>query len=242
VTRQDGIGWLGFLNGKDQMSTIRVLLADDHGLVRAGIRALLESLDGVSVVAEAANGREALRLVEILHPDLALIDIAMSELNGLETTQRITREYPNTRVIILSMHANEEYVLQALKAGASGYLLKDAFTTELEMAIQAVSMGETYLSPPVSKHVIAGYMRRIGGQEMEEETPMTMLDRLTPRQREILQLIAEGYTTQEIAQKLNISTKTAETHRTQLMDRLDIHDIAGLVRYAIRVGMISLDE
>jgi DNA-binding NarL/FixJ family response regulator len=145
-------------------------------------------------------------------------------------------------VIILSMHANEEYVLQALKAGASGYLLKDAFTNELEMAIQAVSRGETYLSPPVSKHVIAGYMRRIGGQDLEEDKPLTMLDRLTPRQREILQLIAEGYTTQEIAQKLSISVKTAETHRTQLMDRLDIHDIAGLVRYAIRVGLVSLDD
>lgn len=224
------------------MSTIRLLLADDHGLVRAGIRALLESLEGVSVVAEAANGREALHLVEIHHPDLALIDIAMSELNGLEATQRITREHPGTRVIILSMHANEEYVLQALKAGASGYLLKDAFTTELEMAIHSVFRGETYLSPPVSKHVIAGYMRRVGGDDLDQDSPRTLLERLTPRQREILQLIAEGHTTQEIAHKLSISVKTAETHRTQLMDRLDIHDIAGLVRYAIRVGLITLDD
>jgi DNA-binding NarL/FixJ family response regulator len=220
---------------------IRVLLADDHGLVRAGIRVLLESLEGVQVVAEAANGREALRLVEIHRPDLALMDIAMAELNGLEATLRISREYPETRVIILSMHANEEYVLQSLKAGAAGYLLKDAYTTELEMAIKAVSRGETYLSPPVSKHVIAGYMRRVGAAG-DDFMPLSLLDRLTPRQREILQLIAEGHTTQEIARKLDISVKTAETHRMQLMERLGIHDIAGLVRYAIRVGLISLDD
>jgi DNA-binding NarL/FixJ family response regulator len=182
-------------------------------------------------------------LVEIHRPDLALMDIAMSELNGLEATTRISREHPQTKVIILSMHANEEYVLQSLKAGASGYLLKDAYTNELEMAINAVSRGETYLSPPVSKHVIAGYMRRVGdSKSLEDLAPLGMLERLTPRQREILQLIAEGHTTQEIAAKLNISVKTAETHRTQLMDRLDIHDIAGLVRYAIRVGIISLDD
>jgi DNA-binding NarL/FixJ family response regulator len=225
------------------MNQTRVLLADDHGLVRAGIRALLEGMPGVRVVAEASNGREALRLVEIHRPDLALMDIAMSELNGLEATTRISREHPQTKVIILSMHANEEYVLQSLKAGASGYLLKDAYTNELEMAINAVSRGETYLSPPVSKHVIAGYMRRVGdSKSLEDLAPLGMLERLTPRQREILQLIAEGHTTQEIAAKLNISVKTAETHRTQLMDRLDIHDIAGLVRYAIRVGIISLDD
>jgi DNA-binding NarL/FixJ family response regulator len=225
------------------MNPTRILLADDHGLVRAGIRALLEGMPGVRVVAEASNGREALRLVEIHRPDLALMDIAMSELNGLEATTRISREHPQTKVIILSMHANEEYVLQSLKAGASGYLLKDAYTNELEMAINAVSRGETYLSPPVSKHVIAGYMRRVGdSKSLEDLAPLGMLERLTPRQREILQLIAEGHTTQEIAAKLNISVKTAETHRTQLMDRLDIHDIAGLVRYAIRVGIISLDD
>ena len=222
------------------MTKIRVLLADDHSLVRAGIRALLESLDGVSVIDEASNGREALSLIEQHRPDVVLMDIAMSELNGLEATTRVSKEYPHVRVIILSMHANEEYVLQSLRAGAAGYLLKDAGTTELEMAIKAVAAGETYLSPPVSKHVIAEYMRRIGGESSNGE--QSGLNRLTLRQREILQLIAEGYTTQEIAQKLNISVKTAETHRTQLMERLDIHDIAGLVRYAIRMGLISLDE
>jgi DNA-binding NarL/FixJ family response regulator len=215
------------------------LLVDDHGLVRAGIRALLESLDGIQVLEEAEDGREALRLVELHHPDIVLMDIAMSGLNGLEATKRINRDFPNTRVIILSMHANEEYVLQSLRAGAAGYLLKDAGTVELEIAIKAVAGGETYLSPPVSKHVISDYVRRISAGEQETQST---LDRLTLRQREILQLIAEGQTTQEIARLLNIGVKTVETHRMQLMERLDIHDIAGLVRYAIRVGLISADE
>ncbi len=221
------------------MKDIRVLLADDHALVRAGIRALLESLEGIQVIAEADDGREALHLVEVHRPDLVLMDIAMSGLNGLEAAKRINRDYPETRVIILSMHANEEYVLQSLRAGASGYLLKDAGTAELEIAIKAVANGETYLSPPVSKHVISDYVRRISGGEQEVTST---LDRLTLRQREILQLIAEGQTTQEIARLLNIGVKTVETHRMQLMERLDIHDVAGLVRYAIRVGLISLDE
>lgn len=221
------------------MNEIRVLLADDHALVRAGIRALLESLEGIRVLGEADDGREALHLVEVHRPDLVLMDIAMSGLNGLEATKRINRDYPHTRIIILSMHANEEYVLQSLRAGAHGYLLKDAGTAELEIAIKAVAGGETYLSPPVSKHVISDYVRRVSGGEQESSSP---LDRLTLRQREILQLIAEGQTTQEIAQMLSIGVKTVETHRMQLMERLDIHDVAGLVRYAIRVGLISADE
>lgn len=227
------------------MNTIRVLLADDHSLVRAGIRSILDSLDGISVIAEASNGREALSLIEMHHPDVVLMDIAMSELNGIEATIHISRQYPHVKVIILSMHANEEYVLQALRVGALGYLLKDAGTTELEMAIKAVAQGETYLSPPVSKHVIADYKRRVEGRmdnEADLEGGRSLVERLTLRQREILQLIAEGYTTQEIAQKLGIGVKTAETHRTQLMERLDIHDIAGLVRFAIRAGLVSLDD
>jgi DNA-binding NarL/FixJ family response regulator len=212
---------------------------DDHGLVRAGIRALLESLDGIQVLEEADDGREALRLIDLHRPDIVLMDIAMSGLNGLEATKRIKRDFPNTRVIILSMHANEEYVLQSLRAGAAGYLLKDAGTVELEIAIKAVAGGETYLSPPVSKHVISDYVRRMSAGEQETQST---LDRLTLRQREILQLIAEGQTTQEIARLLNIGVKTVETHRMQLMERLDIHDVAGLVRYAIRVGLISADE
>jgi DNA-binding NarL/FixJ family response regulator len=225
------------------MTNTRLLLADDHTLVRGGIRALLNQIDGVQVVAEANDGREALELIEKLHPDIVLMDIAMSGMNGLEATMRATRDHPDLRIIILSMHTNEEYVLQALRAGAVGYLLKDAGIAELEIAIEAVKRGETYLSPPVSKHVIADYVRRVGadtgGQELESQPP---LERLTMRQREILQLVAEGHTTQEISQILSISSKTVETHRMQLMERLNIHDIAGLVRFAIRVGLISAEE
>jgi DNA-binding NarL/FixJ family response regulator len=225
------------------MAPIRIILADDHTLVRGGIRALLQDLPGAQVIAEANDGREALRLVEMLKPDIILMDIAMSGMNGLEATNRLVKEFPNVRVIILSMHISEEYVLQALRAGASGYLLKDAGIAELELAIKAVASGETYLSPPVSKHVITNYVRRVGGEDQgEADADSSPIDRLTLRQREILQLIAEGHTTQEIAQKLDISVKTVETHRMQLMERLDIHDVAGLVRFAIRVGLITLDD
>jgi DNA-binding NarL/FixJ family response regulator len=225
------------------MSPIRVILADDHTLVRGGIRALLNSLPDVEVIAEANDGREALSLIEIHQPDIVLMDIAMSGMNGLEATLHAARDFPNVRVIILSMHTNEEYVLQALKAGAAGYLLKDAGTAELELAINAVARGETYLSPPVSKHVISEYVRRVSGSSEEDETSgQPSLDKLTLRQREILQLIAEGHTTQDIAHVLNLSVKTVETHRMQLMERLDIHDIAGLVRFAIRSGLVSLDD
>jgi DNA-binding NarL/FixJ family response regulator len=225
------------------MKTIKILLADDHTLVRGGIRALLNELDGIEVVAEASNGRDALQLTGDQHPDIVLMDIAMSGMNGLEATKRISKDFPEVRVVILSMHTNEEYVLQALRAGAAGYLLKDAGIAELEIAIDAVAHGETYLSPPVSKHVISDYVRRVGAESSRgpfEGNPP--LERLTARQREILQLVAEGKTTQEIAELLNISVKTVETHRMQLMERLDIHDIAGLVRFAIRVGLISVDE
>ncbi|MCS7061448.1 MAG: response regulator transcription factor [Anaerolineae bacterium] len=217
---------------------VRILLAEDHTLVRAGIRALLQSLPGVEVIAEAGDGREALRLAEIHRPDIVFMDIAMSGMNGLEATTRIARDLPQVRVMILSMHANEEYVLQALRAGASGYLLKDAGTAELEVAVAAVARGETYLSPAISKQVIEDYVRRVGGGQGGESP----FDRLTPRQREILQLIAEGRTTQDIARVLNISLKTAETHRAQLMERLDIYDVPGLVRYAIRIGLVSPDH
>jgi DNA-binding NarL/FixJ family response regulator len=208
------------------------LLADDHTLVRAGIGAILASFAGVQVVAEAGNGQEALNLVEIYQPDVVFLDIAMPGLNGLETAVRITDQFPQVRVIILSMHVNEEYALRALQSGAVGYLLKDSDTAELELAVRAVARGETYLSPAVSKHVIDDYLRRVSG----ESSP---LDRLTQRQRQVLQLIAQGCTTKEIAGRLNICVKTVETHRAQLMAELDIHDIAGLVRYAIRVGLAS---
>jgi DNA-binding NarL/FixJ family response regulator len=230
------------------MSTIRILLADDHTLFRAGIRVLLENLNDVQVIAEAGDGRDALSLVEAHQPHVVLMDIGMAGLNGLEATARIAKEFPYVRVIILSMHLNEEYVLQALRAGAAGYLLKDAAPTELEMALTAVTGGEVYLSPAVSKKVVDDYLRRVSGEPSVAEplSPgQTVEDRpfdiLTPRQREVLQLIAEGKTTKEIAQILQISVKTVEMHRTQLMDRLDIHEIAGLVRYAIRAGLVMPD-
>jgi DNA-binding NarL/FixJ family response regulator len=216
------------------MKTIRILLADDHDLFRAGIRALLDNLDGIEVVAEAGNGREALRLCQAHHPDVALMDIMMPELNGLDATARLAAISPGTRTIILSMNAHEEYVLQALRAGAVGYLLKNISPRELEQAIRTVVRGETYLSPAISKHLIAAYLQRVGGE-------ISSLERLTPRQREVLQLIAEGNTTKAIARKLDLGTKTVETHRAQLMEALDIHDIAGLVRYAIRMGVITPD-
>jgi DNA-binding NarL/FixJ family response regulator len=214
---------------------LRIVLVDDHVLVRAGIKSLIEKISGLEVVGEANDGREAIHLVKEHHPNMVLMDIAMSGLNGLESTARIIKEFPEIRVIILSMHTNEEYVLQALRAGASGYLLKDAATIELELAIQAVSNDETYLSPSISKKVINNYLEKGG-------TTDSSLEQLTPRQREILQLIAEGKSTKEIAFLLNVSPKTVEAHRAQLMDRLDIHDIAGLIKYAVRMGLITLQS
>lgn len=215
------------------MNKYRVVLVDDHALVRAGIRSLIEKISGLEVVGEAGDGRQAINIVKETNPDIVLMDVAMTGLNGLESTVRIIKEFPQIRVLILSMHTNEEYVLQALRAGASGYLVKDAATIELELAIQAVSRGETYLSPSISKTVVNNYLQK-------KPTLEGGLDQLTPRQREILQLIAEGKSTKEIAFLLNLSTKTIEAHRAQLMDRLDVHDVTGLVRYAMRVGLINV--
>jgi len=214
---------------------LRVLLADDHRLVRAGIRSLLEELDNVEVVAEAGDGRETLDLIRDTNPNVALVDVAMKGLNGLDVVAHVTRDHPQVKVVILSMHTNEEYVLQALKNGAAGYLIKDAATEELRLALQAVGKGETYLSPVISKGVVDNLIALSSGDNPEAPSL------LTPRQREILQLIAEGKSTKEIAAVLGVSVKTVETHRTQLMNRLDIHDIAGLVRYAIRTGLVTAD-
>lgn len=216
------------------MSTLRIVLAEDHTLVRAGIRALLEQLEDVKVVAEAADGREALDAIKAHQPDIVLMDIGMPNLNGLDATARVSQSFPAVHVIILSMHAHEEYVWQALHAGAVGYLLKDAGTSEVEFAIRAVARGETYLTPVVSKHVVESYIRRFSGETSRRE-------RLTARQREILQLVAEGHSTKDIAQLLHLSAKTIESHRAQLMEQLDIHDLAGVVRYAIRIGLVSLE-
>ena len=216
------------------MTPIRVFLADDHTLVRAGIRGLLQGLDGVEVVGEAGDGQEAMRLVETLRPDVVLLDVGMPGLNGLEVAGRIGAFDASIRVIILSMHTSEEYVLRALRAGCAGYLLKASAVSELEVAVRAVARGETYLSPAVSKRVVDDYVSRTGGAT-------DPLDALTPRQREILQLAAEGHSSKEIAERLGISYRTVETHRAQLMERVGVHDLAGLVRFAVRVGMVRPD-
>jgi len=209
------------------MSALRVLLADDHALVRAGMRALLAELPGIEVVAESGDGREALRLVRERKPDIALLDISMPELNGLEVVGRIARDHPNTRAIILSMHGDDESVRRALVAGAAGYLLKNSDRRELELALRAVARGDTWLSPSLTKRVVATYTQGASPDAV-----------LTPRQREVLQLVAEGHSNKEIASRLNVALKTVETHRTELMDRLGIHGVASLVRYAILVGLV----
>ena len=217
------------------MKSIRVLLADDHTLVRAGIRGLVANLPDVEVVGEAGDGHEALRPAETLHPDVVLLDIVMPGLNGLEVAARLAKLDSAIRVVILSMHISEEYVLQALRAGAAGYLLKGSAVAELELAIRAVVRGDTYLSPAVSKRVVDDYVSRTSGAS-------DPLAALTPRQREILQLVAEGGSTKEIAHRLGLSVKTIEAHRSQIMERLGIHDIPGLVRFAVRAGLISADR
>lgn len=216
------------------MKPIRVLIVDDHDLFRAGIRSLLEKAPDVEIVGEAGTGRAALKSVQSEAPDVVLMDILMPELNGLDATARIAARFPKVRVIMLSMNAAEEYVIQSLRAGASGYLLKSVSPAELELAIKAVMRNETYLSSAVSKDVIEKYLERTGGNNHH--------DPLTTRQREVLQLVAEGYKTKEIAKKLDISVKTVELHRSQLMKALDIHDIPGLVRYAIRIGLIRAEK
>lgn len=216
--------------------SIRVILADDHTLVRAGIRTLLEQLPGVEVVGEAVDGREALNLVKQHAPDVVLMDISMAGLNGLEAAARMTREFPEVRVLMLSMHNNEEYYLRALKAGVSGYLLKKAATTELATAVQRVARGEIYLSQEISRRLVKKFLSQ---GITERKSP---LEQLTDRQREILQLIAEGHNTKGIADILKVSPKTVEYHRMRLMQALNVHDIPGLVRFALRMGIISQES
>jgi DNA-binding NarL/FixJ family response regulator len=208
------------------------LIADDHGLVRAGIRALLEKQSKMEVVDEASNGREALALATRHRPDVVLMDISMPELNGLEVVRQLARDIPQVRCIILSMHADEEHVWQALKAGAAGYLVKGGSLAELELAITSVAQGETYLSPGVSGPVIKEYVRRTSHDG-------DSADNLTTRQREILQMIAEGKTTKQMALILKVSVKTIESHRAQLMKRVGVQDIASLVKHALRIGLVS---
>lgn len=211
-------------------ATIRILLTDDHKLTRAGLRLLLQQIPSIEVVAEASDGREALALIEKHRPDLVLMDILMPELNGIDTTRHVVKDFPSVKVIILSSYTDEERVLGSLRAGAAGYLLKSADFRELEIAVHSVAGGDTYLSPAIAKHVITRSL---------SEGHQGKLDHLTARQREILQLVAEGKSTKEIAFLFNVSVKTVETHRTQLMERLEIFDLPGLVRYALRMGLIA---
>lgn len=215
---------------------IRVLLVDDHRLVRAGLRSLLSEIEGVAVTGEADNGRDALAMTAISPPDVIVTDIAMAGMNGLGLAEAVRKSHPAVRVIVLSMHSDPSYVRRALSSGASAYLLKDSATSELEIALRAVVRGESYLSPGVSRAVVEGFVQ---GAADDSQAPLALL---TPRQREILKRIAEGETTKEIAYHLELSVKTVETHRTQIMERLDIRDVAGLVRLAIRTGLVSADK
>ena len=214
------------------MKNIQVVLADDHALVRAGIRALLERIDKVEVVGEAGDGQEALKLIEQLDPDVVLLDLTMPGLSGFEVLKETSERFPNVNMIVLSVHDSEEYAFHALRSGAVGYLPKSAASTELEEAIERVLSGEKYVSPSIAPEA---------SLEFSKAAPETSPE-LTPRQMEVLTLIAHGSSTREVARSLNISIKTVETHRAQLMERLNIHEVAGLVRYAIRKGLVNIDK
>ena len=217
------------------MTTIRVALADDHALMRDGLRAILGSLPDIEVVGEAADGRSAVELCLQRRPDVVLLDVSMTGLNGIGATEQIVKAGLGTQVIILSMFGSEEYVLQALRAGASGYILKGASTSELELAIRTVAGGETFLGPSISSTVINGYLDMATRGKHSSEV-------LTSRQREVLQLLAEGNSTKQIAYLLKVSVKTVETHRAMLMERLGIRDLPGLTRYAMRAGLVAAEQ
>lgn len=215
--------------------SIRVILVEDHTLVRAGLRSLLAATDNIEVVAEANDGREALRVLKETPTDVVVMDITMPGLNGLEATARIKKAYPDIKILMLSMYSNEEYVVQSLRHGANGYLVKDSAADELERAITAVARGERYLGGTKAKERIERYIDT--GKDIKDP-----LERLTPRQREILQLVVEGHKTREIAEMLSVSVKTVETHRKRLMDKLDLRSVAALTKYAIREGLTTLDD
>jgi len=218
------------------MEKIKVVIADDHTILRQGIKALLDNQAGIEVIGEAKDGREALTLIERLLPDVILMDIAMPGLNGLEATRRIKKKFPGIKVLVLTMYTNEEYVFQILQAGANGYLVKETAFQDLISAIKAVHRDEAFMSPSISKKVINRYTQRV------REANATTGDMLTTREREILQLIAEGSSSKKIAEALFISPKTVETHRTHIMDKLNIHNRTDLIKYAIRTGIVDIDS
>ncbi|MBU6261325.1 MAG: response regulator transcription factor [Burkholderiales bacterium] len=212
---------------------MKILLADDHALFRAGLRALLADIPGVEIVAEASDGAEAVRLAAATEPDLAFLDIAMPVLGGLAAVEQIKAARPQLRVVVLSMHLNSDYIARALGAGADGYMVKDSAPSELRVAVDAVMAGRNYLSPAAASLLIQQALPGI-----KEADPLRTL---SPRQIEVLRLVAEGCSTKEIARKLELSPKTVDIHRAQLMQRLDIHDVAGLTRFAIKVGIVGTD-
>jgi DNA-binding NarL/FixJ family response regulator len=216
------------------LTTIRTVIADDHRLVRFALRMVLDSADDIEVVAEAADGAEALQMVETHQPQVLITDITMQRMNGLQVVEQVARQFKNVRVIVLSMHSAEEYVLQSLQSGASGYLLKDSEPEEVRLAVRAVARGESYLTPQISKSVIATVF--------DGPKPASPLDLLTPRQREVMQMLAEGRSTKEIARLLKVTTKAIEGYRTQVMERLGVDNMASLVRLAVRTGLISASD
>lgn len=216
------------------MKPLQIVLADDHTVMRGGLRLLLEREPGFSVVGEASNGREAIQLAEEHSPDVVVMDVAMPTLNGIEAAGRIIGLRPRTAIVILSMHSDESYVLRALKAGARGYLLKDSAEADLIQAVRAVSEGKAFFSPAIGKLLVEDYIRQIRQRGVEDSYEL-----LTPRERELLQLLAEGQTTKEIAATLNLSPHTVDTHRGNLMQKLNLHSIPELILYAVRKGVIS---
>ena len=221
------------------MDKIRILLADDHTLIRSGIATLLQSIKDFSVVGEAEDGEDAVHKTGELRPDVIVIDLSMPKLSGIEATKIIKKRYPETNVLVLTMHENEEYVYQILKSGASGYVLKSAGRDELAAAIRAAAKGEKYFSPKISQLMAEGYVKRVE-KGPSDSTKGDVL--LTRREREILALVADGMTNQQIAEQLFISPRTVDTHRTNIMQKLDIHDLANLVHYAIEHGIIKGGE
>ncbi|MEW5957548.1 MAG: response regulator transcription factor [Chloroflexota bacterium] len=218
------------------MTKIRILLAEDHTIVRMGLRSLLEVQTNFEVVGEAADGREALAEVERLLPDVVLMDSTMPILNGLEATRQICKRFPQVKVLVLTMHTNEEYIFQFLQAGAAGYLVKQTDPQELIAAIQAVHRGDCFLSPMISRTIVDEYIRHVKPADKEDS-----YEQLTDREREVLQLVVEGFSNREIAEQLHISLKTAGAHRVNLMHKLNIHSLTELTRYAIRKGIIGVE-
>ena len=216
------------------MAQIRIVLADDHNIIRSGLRLLLERQPDFKVVAEAEDGRQAVQLVAKHHPDVVILDIGMPQLNGIEATRQIVAQESHPNVVILSMHSDESYVLRALKAGARAYILKNAAEADLIRAVQAVSEGKSFFSPVISKMLLEDYMRQVREKEVEDT-----YDLLTPREREILQLIAEGKTNKEIATILGLSPHTVETHRGNILEKLNLHSVPELILYAVRKGIIQ---